>query len=65
MLEGYAVHAFQRRPHGTELAALVHRGEHVTAAQAQLREFLGGLLAEAAKAGDVRDDIAPDELAAY
>jgi AcrR family transcriptional regulator len=64
VLEAYA-HVIQRRPHGTELAALVHRGEHMRAAQRQLREFLAGLLAEAAQAGEVRDDIPPAELASY
>src|SRR5258708_749124 len=29
----------------------------------QLREFLAGLIADAARAGEVRDDIAPEELA--
>jgi len=53
------------QPHGTELAALVHRGEHLVHAQQHLRALIRDLLAEAAKSGTVRDDIAPDELAAY
>ena len=64
-LMAYAQHISHQRPHNTELATLVHRGEHMAAAQQQLRDFLAGLLAEAAKAGDIRDDIAPSELASY
>jgi hypothetical protein len=48
-----------------ELATLVHRGEHITHAQQQLRAFIGDLLRESAQTGDVRDDIAPTELATY
>lgn len=49
----------------TQLAALLHRGEHVAHAQHQLSGFIQGLLSEAAKAGDVRRDVAPAELATY
>lgn len=64
VLEAYALmtHA---RPHGTELAALVHRGEHLARVQRQLSDLLRDLIAEAAAAGAVRSDIAPDELAGY
>jgi hypothetical protein len=34
-------------------------------AQQQLLEFIAGLIAEAAEAGEIRDDIAADELAGY
>ena len=51
--------------HGTELAALLHRGEHVARARQQLQAFVQDLLTEAAQAGDVRDDVAPAELASY
>jgi AcrR family transcriptional regulator len=51
--------------HGGELATLLHRGEHVDRAQQRLRDFIHNLLAEAAHAGDVRDDIPADELADY
>jgi len=64
VLEAYAL-IVHEMPQGTELAALLHRGEHIAAAQRQLREFIGGLIADAAKAGDLRDDIAPGELASY
>lgn len=63
VLRDYADIARER--HETELAALLHRGEHVTAARQHLRGFLAGLLREAGEAGDVRTDIAPDEMADY
>ena len=43
----------------------VHRGEHVARAQKQLREMIRDLLTEAAETGDLREDVAPDELASY
>ncbi len=64
VLEAYALMTSER-PHGTELAALLHRGEHIARAHQHLSGFIQDLLAEAAKAGDVRDDVAPDELASY
>src|SRR5215204_2242890 len=50
---------------GTELAALLHRGEHVARAQQQLRDMIRDLLSEAAETGDLRDDVAPEELVSY
>jgi AcrR family transcriptional regulator len=49
----------------TELAALVHRGEHVTRAEQHLKELLQGVIAECVKAGDVRDDVSAAELAGF
>jgi AcrR family transcriptional regulator len=63
VLEAYALIAYEH--HGTELAALVHQGEHVAQAQQQLRDLIQDLLTQAAETGDVRDDVAPDELAIY
>ncbi len=63
VLEAYALISHER--HGTELAALLHRGEHVAQAQQHLSEFIRDLLTEAAATGDVRDDVAADELASY
>jgi AcrR family transcriptional regulator len=61
-----AHHRHGRHPnHGTEIAALLHRGEHVARAQRHLSDFMRDLLTEAAKAGEIRDDVAPDELANY
>lgn len=63
VLVAYALIVHQR--HSTEVAALVHRGEHVARAQGQLSDLIRSLLAEGAKTGEVRDDVAPDELASY
>jgi AcrR family transcriptional regulator len=63
VLDAYALIVYQH--HGNELAALVHRGEHVSRAQQQLSDFIRDLLTEGAEAGDLRNDIAPDELAIY
>jgi AcrR family transcriptional regulator len=63
VLDAYAL--IQHEHHGTELAALLHRGEHMARAQQQLRAFIGDLLAEGAKTGALRGDIAPGELASY
>jgi AcrR family transcriptional regulator len=66
VLEAYAHILHERkRSHGPELGALLHRGEHIAQARRQLREFLRDLLVECAAAGEVRDDVAPDELASY
>ncbi len=64
VLDAYALMTYER-PHGTELAAVVHRGEHVARAQQQLGDFIRDLLTAAARTGDVRADVAPDELASY
>jgi AcrR family transcriptional regulator len=63
VLEAYAL--IRHEHHGTELAALVHRGEHMDRAQQHLRDMIRDLLTEAAGTGDVRDDVTPDELASY
>jgi AcrR family transcriptional regulator len=67
VLEAYALisHQIAHQHHGSDLAALVHQGQHVTRAQHQLSHFLQNLLAEAAKSGDVRDDVSPGELTSY
>jgi len=66
VLEAYAlIQHDTRMAHGTELAAVLHRGQHVARAQQHLRAFVRELLVEGAESGDVRDDVAPDELATY
>ncbi len=52
-------------PFATELASYVHRGKHVADAERLLSDFVRDLLADAAKAGDIRADVAPDELADF
>jgi AcrR family transcriptional regulator len=51
--------------HGSDLETFLHRGEHVVRAHQQLRDFVRDLLIEGAESGDLRDDVAPDELASY
>jgi len=63
VLEGYAF--IQHQHHGTEIAALLHQGEHAARAERHLRDFIRDLLIEGAKAGDLRDDVSPGELASY
>ncbi len=62
----FALISYHRAQHGVpELGALLHRGEHVAAAQEQLTDLIRDLLVEVAAAGRLRDDVAPEELAAY
>jgi hypothetical protein len=63
VLEAYAL--IQHQHHDDDMAAFLHRGEHVTQAQRHLLGFIADLLAQAAQAGDIRDDVAPAELAGY
>lgn len=53
------------RHHAGELGTLLHRSDHVSEAQQRLRDFMRDLIIEAAQAGDLRDDVAADELASY
>ena len=63
VLEAFALISHER--HDSELAALLHRREHVARAQQHLSRFISDLVAEVAKTGRLRDDVAPDELASY
>ena len=63
VLEAYALLAHQHL--GSDLAALLHRGPHVARAEQHLRAFIRDLLSEGAASGEVRDDVAPEELASY
>ena len=66
VLEAYALILYESHGHhDTELAAFLHRGEQVVRAQQQLSDLIRDLLTEGAEAGDLRDDVAPDELASY
>jgi len=51
--------------HGSELAGLLHQGDDVAQVHKQLQRFVRELIAGAAKAGDIRRDVTPDELATY
>jgi AcrR family transcriptional regulator len=65
VLEAYALISYHRGHHGAALVALLHRGEQIARAEHRLRDLLRGLLIEVAGTGKLRDDVAPDELAAY
>jgi AcrR family transcriptional regulator len=66
VLEAYArIVRETRRHHDTELAAFLHQDEHLTRARRQLHNLIRDLLADRVQAGDLRDDVAPDELARY
>jgi AcrR family transcriptional regulator len=64
VLEGIS-HRMSHEHRGTDVAALVHQDEHVVRAEHQLSQFLRDLLADGVRSGDVRDDVAPAELARY
>jgi AcrR family transcriptional regulator len=63
VLAAYA--ALSRHRHGGEAAARLHHSEHATTARARLRAFLAELIAEAARARQVRADVPAEELAGY
>ena len=66
VLEAYALISHESHGHyNTEFVAFLHRDEHVARAQQQVRAMIRDLLIEAIETGDVRDDVAPDELASY
>jgi AcrR family transcriptional regulator len=66
VLMAYARICYHREQHApSEVFALVHRGEHVVEAEQRITTLFQELLTDARAAGDVRDDAAPAELAAY
>jgi len=66
VLEAYALISHESHGHhDTELAAFLHRDRQIPRAEQQLRAMIRDLLTEGAESGDLRDDIAPDELASY
>jgi len=66
VLEAYALISHESHGHhDTELAAFLHRDRRIPRAEQQLRAMVRDLLTEGAESGDLRDDVAPDELASY
>lgn len=63
VLVAYAFMSHHRQDAGA--GDFLHQGAHVTQAQQQLTDFIRDLVAEGAQSGELRDDVAPDELAAY
>ncbi len=66
VLEAYAVLSREARGHhNSELAAFLHRDEQVVRAQREVHEMIRDLIVEGAKRGELRGDVAPEELASY
>jgi AcrR family transcriptional regulator len=54
-----------RQDHDSDVAAFLHRGQHVSRAHQHLHDLIEGLIADGATAGRLRTDIPPGELATY
>jgi AcrR family transcriptional regulator len=66
VLGTYADICRKRRRHGDdELAAVLHRSTQVRKSQRQLLDLISTLVADAAGAGAVRQDVPAEELASY
>jgi AcrR family transcriptional regulator len=66
VLEAYALIAHEtHRRHNPEVAAFLHRDERVARAEEQLRNMIRDLITEGAESGELRNDVAPEELAGY
>ncbi|MFP5326562.1 MAG: TetR/AcrR family transcriptional regulator [Acidimicrobiia bacterium] len=63
VLERYASIVYER--HRSDVAAVLHRDEHIAHAQSQLNAFIHALVSEGARSGELRDDISPDELTTF
>ena len=66
VLDAFAAISHSSRGHfDTDLVASLHRDGEVGHAQEQVRDMIRDLLADAVEAGEIRDDVAPAELATY
>ena len=66
VLEAYALLSRHSRGHqDAGFADLLHRDDRIGRAQRQVHEMIRDLLAGAAKSGEIREDVPPDELATY
>ena len=66
VLQAFALISHRAHSHqDSELSAGLHRDHQVTQAEQQVQGLLADLLADAARAGVVRDDLAPAEQAAF
>lgn len=63
VLTAYAIMIYHRP--GSDLAVALHRSEHVERAQDHLRIFIGDLITAAVRTGDLRDDVAVEELTSF
>lgn len=65
VLEAYALISHHTRGHDTELAAFLHQDQQIADARHRLHDMIRDLLTEGAEQGELRDDVAPGELATY
>jgi AcrR family transcriptional regulator len=66
VLRAYAVVVHQTHEHHTTgLGATLHHRDGIADARRHLHETVRSLIAEGVATGDIRDDIAPDELAEH
>jgi len=66
VLEAFALLSRHSGGHGDAgFAELLHRADQIGRAQRQVHDMIRDLLVAAAKSGDVREDVPPDELASY
>lgn len=63
VLDAYALIQHEHPVH--ELAAVLHRGDHIAHAEQHLLDHLTALITQGATAGDLRADVPPAELARY
>jgi len=66
VLEAFALISRESRAqHDRDVAAVLHRDPQVLDAEQELLAMVRELIAEAAMAGEIRDDVPPEELAHY
>ncbi|MDQ4098056.1 MAG: TetR/AcrR family transcriptional regulator [Actinomycetota bacterium] len=66
VLETYALICQESRGHDhAQLTALMHGHRRVARAEKELRHMVSALVTEVAHSGDIRADVAPDELVSY
>lgn len=63
VLETFALIAHEH--HTGELSTFLHKREHIARAHEHLQGLVRDLISEGAKRGELRDDVSPDELAAF
>ena len=63
VLTAFAFHSHHSQE--GDLAARLHSGPHMDRAQQHLHTFVRDLVAEGVDRGELRDDVPPEELAAY
>ena len=68
VLTAYALISHRSRSHGhhdAELVAFLHRDAQIAPAQQRLRDMIRDLVSKGSQTGDLRGDVAPEELTSY